>query len=408
MKRICIVFSVLLLFLFAGGCKKETGSNDHIVILTNSNEYPRVVHMVGSEKNTSAIVKMFDIAEFPDKLNAKMLAGDKDYDLIVLGTQSDYVAEELGAIIRYRQYVDLYGDAELKSNLDEMIPGAKEILETDGELVALPLEFLCRIPGIDMQAARKLNLNVDANGIQNAFTTEDVREIADALKNQTEYAILSNGTGGLKTRCYLDLLNNILMAKFDFSEPQPEPIREEAAKYMAVLDEYRQAGILTGDKPLFLSMYDYDLNRFAEILNDSPDIVPCLFPTLSADDKETIRASVVVIMNPNSQNKDLAFDFLTEITSEKNRYDLLIYSNPFWPDLTRYYMHGSKYLSKKYYDIAGTMEKILESYYRHCSVSTTGSTQTTWEVMIDFCEGNVSAEEAANEIFKQIIYQRLG
>ena len=99
----------------------------------------------------------------------------------------------------------------MKSNLDEMIPGAKEILETDGQLVALPLEFLCRIPGIDMQAARKLNLNVDANGIQNAFTTEDVREIADALKNQTEYAILSNGTGGLKTRCYLDLLNNILM-----------------------------------------------------------------------------------------------------------------------------------------------------------------------------------------------------
>ena len=54
------------------------------------------------------------------------------------------------------------------------------------------------------------------------------------------------------------------------------------------------------------------------------------------------------------------------------------------------------------------MEKILESYYRHCSVSTTGSTLTTWEVMMDFCEGNVSAEEAANEIFKQIIYQRLG
>ena len=408
MKKTGLVLITCLLLLFAAGCGKNNAERDHVIILTNSNEYPRALHMAASAKDSHATLKMFDISEFPDKLNAKMLAGDRDYDLVILGTQTDYVAEELGAIIRYRQYVDLYGDAELKSNLDEMIPGAKEILEADGRLVALPLEFLCRIPGIDMQAARKLNLNVDANGIQNAFTTEDVREIADALKNQTEYAILSNGTGGLKTRCYLDLLNNILMAKFDFSEPQPEPIREEAAKYMAVLDEYRQAGILTGDKPLFLSMYDYDLNRFAEILNDSPDIVPCLFPTLSADDKETIRASVVVIMNPNSQNKDLAFDFLTEITSEKNRYDLLIYSNPFWPDLTRYYMHGSKYLSKKYYDIAGTMEKILESYYRHCSVSTTGSTQTTWEVMIDFCEGNVSAEEAANEIFKQIIYQRLG
>ena len=408
MKRICVVFSVLLLFLFAGGCKKDVGSNDHLVILTNSNEYPRALHMAAAAEDTHATVNMFDISEFPDKLNAKMLAGDRDYDLVILGTQSDYVAEELGAIIRYRQYVDLYGDAELKSNLDEMIPGAKEILETDGQLVALPLEFLCRIPGIDMQAARKLNLTVDANGIQNAFTTEDARNIADVLKNQTEYAILSNGEGGLKTRCYLDLLNSILMTKFDFSDPQPEPIREEASKYMAALDEYRQTGILTGDKPLFVSLYDYDLNRFAEILKDSPDIVPCLFPTLSADDRETIRASVVMIMNPNSKNKDLAFDFLTEITSEKNRYDLLVYSNPFWPDLTRYYMHGSKYLSKEYYDIAGTMEKILESYYRHCIVNTTGSTLTTWELMTDFCQGNVSAEDAANEIFKQIIYQRLG
>ncbi|MBR6934214.1 MAG: hypothetical protein IKH41_01860 [Clostridia bacterium] len=408
MKKVIRIITLLLFSISMVHCGKPIGPNDHLVILTNSNEYPRVVHMAGSDKDTSAIIKMFDIAEFPDKLNAKMLAGDRDYDLVVLGTQSDYVAEELGAIIRYGQYVDLYGDAELKSNLDEMIPGAKEILETDGQLVALPLEFQCRIPGIDMQAARKLNLTVDANGIQNAFTTEDARKIADVLKNQTEYAILSNGTGGLKTRCYIDLLNNILMAKFDFSDPQSEPIREEAAKYMAVLDEYRQAGILTGDKPLFVSLYDSDLNRFAEILNDSPDIVPCLFPTLSADDKETIRVSVVMIMNPNSKNKDLAFDFLTELTSEKNRYDLLVYSNPFWPDLTRYYMHGSKYLSKEYDDIAETMEKILESYYRHCSVSTTGSTLTTWEVMMDFCEGNVSAEEAANEIFKQIIYQRLG
>ena len=408
MKRICVVFSVLLLFLFAGGCKKDVGSNDHLVILTNSNEYPRALHMAAAAEDTHATVNMFDISEFPDKLNAKMLAGDRDYDLVILGTQSDYVAEELGAIIRYRQYVDLYGDAELKSNLDEMIPGAKEILETDGQLVALPLEFLCRIPGIDMQAARKLNLTVDANGIQNAFTTEDARNIADVLKNQTEYAILSNGEGGLKTRCYLDLLNSILMTKFDFSDPQPEPIREEASKYMAALDEYRQTGILTGDKPLFVSLYDYDLNRFAEILKDSPDIVPCLFPTLSADDRETIRASVVMIMNPNSKNKDLAFDFLTEITSEKNRYDLLVYSNPFWPDLTRYYMHGSKYLSKEYYDLAGTMERILGSYYRHCIVNTTGSTLTTWELMTDFCQGNVSAEDAANEIFKQIIYQRLG
>ena len=408
MKKTGLVLITCLLLFFAVGCGKNNAERDHVIILTNSNEYPRALHMAASAKDSHATLKMFDISEFPDKLNAKMLAGDRDYDLVILGTQSDYVAEELGAIIQYGQYVDLYSDAELKSNLDEMIPGAKEILEADGRLVALPLEFQCRIPGIDMQGARKLNLTVDANGIQNAFTAEDARKIADVLKNQTEYAILSNGTGGLKTRCYLDLLNNILMAKFDFSDPQSEPIREEAAKYMAVLDEYRQAGILTGDKPLFVSLYDSDLNRFAEILNDSPDIVPCLFPTLSADDKETIRVSVVMIMNPNSKNKDLAFDFLTELTSEKNRYDLLVYSNPFWPDMTRYYMHGSKYLSKEYDDIAETMEKILESYYRHCSVNTTGSTLTTWEVMADFCKGNISAEEAANEIFKQIIYQRLG
>ncbi|MBR5679122.1 MAG: hypothetical protein IKX19_00590 [Clostridia bacterium] len=170
MKKLCIVFISILLMLLPSGCGKNDAERDHVVILTNSNEYPRVVHMAGSAKSVTATITMFDIQEFSDKLNEKMLAGDRDYDLVVLGTQSDYVAEELGAIIRYGQYVDLYNDAELKSNLDEMIPGAKEILETDGQLVALPLEFLCRIPGIDMQAARKLNLSVEPEGISHSFT----------------------------------------------------------------------------------------------------------------------------------------------------------------------------------------------------------------------------------------------
>ena len=386
------------------------GGDETLTILTNDVEYERALVMSSSAHEIPCKVIQFNMLEFFDKINAKMLAQDNDYDLILLGTQPDAVASTLESIIRYGQYVDLYENSALKENLDAMIPGAKEILETDGKLAALPVEYGCMIPGIDLDAAQALGIEVPVRSEAEPFTFDYLWQIADSMSTQREYSLLSTGTGGLRPMSWLFMLNSALLAKYDFTEPLPEEIRGDITAFFERLDRYRSAGILMGDKPLFVSLLQLQIFDMPETLKDSPNILPISFPTASSDEKTTIRTSVVMVMNPHSSRRDLAFQFLTEITSEENRYNTQIFTTPFWPDMTRYYWGKSsdKAVRTQYAEFGERMEEILGNYFSHCRRNSTGSTLDTWNLMNEFCAGNISAEEAAEEFYKQLTYKNLG
>ncbi len=389
---------------------RRADGGQSLKMLTNDFEYQRALGMSSAVRDIPCTVVQFDTFEFYDKINAKMLAQDDDYDLILLGSQPESVAILLESIIRYGQYVDLYEDAGLRANLDDMLPGAKEILETDGKLAALPVEYSFHIPGMNRDAAEALGIEPSFESETDPFTLDELWQIADVLCGQDTYSLLSTGAGGLKPVSLLSMLQSSLLAEYDFTEAPPEEMKEDIDAFFARLRKYRDAGILIGDNPLFVSMHSYDIFDMSEKLLHSPEILPVAFPAASPDTKSTIRTNVVIVINPNSPRRDLIFQFLTALTSEENRYNTHLFSTPFWPDMMRYYQGKSsdKMISQQAAGIAERMEEILGNFYSHGCRNSTGSTFDTWNVMNDFCSGDLSAEEAAAEVYRHLRYQHLG
>ncbi|MBR4895120.1 MAG: hypothetical protein IKZ41_01740, partial [Clostridia bacterium] len=389
---------------------RRADGGQSLKMLTNDFEYQRALGMSSAVRDIPCTVVQFDMFEFYDKINAKMLAQDDDYDLILLGSQPESVAILLESIIRYGQYVDLYEDAGLRANLDEMLPGAKEILETDGKLAALPVEYTFHIPGMNRDAAEALGIEPSFESETDPFTLDELWQIADVLCGQDTYSLLSTGPGGLKQVSLLSMLQSSLLAKYDFTEAPPEEMKEDIDAFFARLRKYRDAGILFGDNPLFVSMHTYDIFDMSEKLFDSPEILPVAFPAASPDTKTTIRTHAVIVINPNSPRRDLIFQFLTALTSEGNRYNTYLFSTPFWPDMMRYYRGkaSDKMISQQAAGIAERMEEILGNFDAHSCRNSTGSTLETWNVMNDFCSGDLSAEEAAAEVYRHLRYQHLG
>ncbi|MBO7404068.1 MAG: hypothetical protein J6V24_03820 [Clostridia bacterium] len=389
---------------------RRADGGQSLKMLTNDHEYQRALGMTSAVKDIPCTVVQFDTFEFYDKINAKMLAQDDDYDLILLGSQPESVAILLESIIRYGQYVDLYEDAGLRANLDEMLPGAKEILETDGKLAALPVEYTFHVPGMNRDAAEALGIEPSFESETDPFTLDELWQIADDLCGQDTYSLLSSGPGGLKPVSLLSMLQSSLLAKYDFTQAPPEEMKEDIDAFFVRLGKYRDAGILIGDNPLFVSMHTYDVFGMPETLLHSPEILPVAFPSASPDTKSTIRTHAMIVINPNSPRRDLIFQFLTALTSEENRYNTYLFSTPFWPDMMRYYRGktSDRMISLQAAETAERMEEILGNFYSHGCRNSTGSTLETWNVMNDFCDGNLSAEEAAAEVYRHLRYQYLG
>ncbi|MBQ7923138.1 MAG: hypothetical protein IJ325_11290 [Clostridia bacterium] len=79
------------------------------------------------------------VSEFPERLRMKLLAGDKDLDIIHMDHCNE--GDLLSAILRYQLYLPLENEPEITKNYEAFADGVREYMTYDGHLIGIPYTF---------------------------------------------------------------------------------------------------------------------------------------------------------------------------------------------------------------------------------------------------------------------------
>lgn len=130
--------------------KSDVKDGENLVLLTRkrvSNEIEQFVragymesdmnmlNLDYEEKTGIGVESMsYDIAYFNEKLRLKMLAGESDYDIVLLEDDSSMLAN----ILRYELYLPLENYTGITSGFDKLIDGIDDLMTYNGHLFGVP------------------------------------------------------------------------------------------------------------------------------------------------------------------------------------------------------------------------------------------------------------------------------
>ena len=143
---------------------------------------------------------------FRDKLTTKLLAEDDDFDLVYITGQMDEVGSLFRTLAENGRFVDLKQNAELKANLDEMLPGVQDLVSTDGKVVCLPLNFNYTLYGFNSDGKYPCP---DFH-----WTVDDLWDLCGYLETESDgRSVFSDQYAKRVSRILLDMINSMLLER---------------------------------------------------------------------------------------------------------------------------------------------------------------------------------------------------
>ena len=379
-----------------------------VTILTNSEGRGK---LTGWQELTDLPVRIvsYEDGQFFEKLNARLLAGDDDFDLVYVSGSVMDTPVFVNSFLKYRIFADMRENERLSNNLRETTPGLMNLISFDGQYAAIPTDAFFRLFSIDQ---RLVSGSEPDDGVVR-MTMDDLWEIGDRL-------LASGDERGLFDKYKWIFLSNLLISELQdrgkFTEEKPpENAREIIEDFFTRLERYRDEGILEGDDPVIkltdsMMFQDYRKSR------DGTERV-YVFPVGRTRGKTAVNLIGFVFVNPNSGNRSLALELLADMTDEENRYNTKGFGNlPLYPGLENYY---SSVPSRKVFDSVyssgraepedvALLDKSLETIWTNSEPFTVCFTDVADDIMNAFFDGTISAVEASEHLYRELIYSVKG
>ncbi|MBO4228966.1 MAG: hypothetical protein J5938_01260, partial [Clostridia bacterium] len=346
---------------------------------------------------------------YMDKLNTKLLAGDRDFDIAVVSGTVQEVRTVLRSLIQYHLYSDLGGNDLLRKHLEETYPGVLSLISAEnGEVFMLPLRLYYEFDRFDLTAEE-----VGISRPNPAWTMKELWEVCASLEG-TGRSVFQNKYPRRASINLLSLLYNTLDETVDFLDPDTLSSDTEAV----ILDFLREAephirkGTLFGEDPIFgmASTGDpfvYSTDVFGSVSGSS---VFGVFPVSSEGRKSSLAVNMFLFVNPNTEKKDLTLELLSELTDETNRYNTEIFAAPLWPSLDRYYK-GQPFISAMSSGsetFFAELEDFLPDYYINSRLEWADMPVRAIDAGLAFIEGSAGAEETARVLYNELVYSVRG
>lgn len=292
-------------------------------VAVSSNDAEKLIKSFGYEVTFNPII--YDGDKIVTKLSEKLLAGDNDFDIAWVRQENGEIIDLLNAILIYRQYADLNQNSRLASHLDDMYPGALEMLTMDdGTVGIIPTDFLMLVMG-------KYNGYEDiTNEIPSKeWIDEYIFEICDRLIERGDgTALLPKALPARTARILFDIMSGAVKDADD-----PDAVIED---FLTCVKKYIDAKVFTGTSSHIIDVMNMQTLGILAIKPDHSQMRVIPPVTIGEDGKSPIQITGFFFVNPNSPNIDKALEFLADLTDEDRRYNSEIYQSLLWPDVSDY------------------------------------------------------------------------
>ena len=406
---------------------------DTVRVITSEGDQMLLNRMVDAVEGVSVQYQTYSDESYFEKLSAALLSGSADFDVALVSGDADTLTTLLRSILKNRQYVDLYEGNALKANLDGMFPGVRAMMEVNGAFAVLPLGFDETFYGFTESGQKAVTALPPP-----AWSMDDLFTLADSLAgggNQVFPDIAAQSTEIL-----LSMAVSTVQANTNFTADTVGDSAQSALNDLFTrLEELRDTGVLFGKNPVFRAVgrgcfYINGVTSASEKarLTLTPSVPQKRLPKDAPRSSDTVQSGKqpltvtgFLFVNPKSERTAKAFDFLTELTNEENRYDAFLYSSPLWPDLTRYYrvmerldetdeenpvivVSRESVIEEKHRNYAMNLDAFLADWYAGSELCLNTATERAHSAVSDFCEGKLSGGDCAKILYEEFVYKLKG
>lgn len=250
-------------------------------------------------------------------LGQQMLTGDDSIDIFLL----DATYSEYASLVEKGYVTDLSSSEILGKAVEEMNPKIKDAVIKDGKLVALPISLHVYTMGYMNHAFETLGLEMPVTWVELMdFYANWAEELSTEYSN---YSLFSMSRFFEKGDMIRFVFNEILTSYVNDLLLKGEPLRFETetfANLLTELDKHKSSfdllieeGDPTQMTSITVDVEKYLMNSYANLVPEENNIFDntLLPPQLVSGEKPMAGAYLsMLVINPNSKNKELAMTYL--------------------------------------------------------------------------------------------------
>ena len=354
------------------------------------------------EKKIAVNAKGYAHDKFVENLRVKLLAGDDDYDVVML----EHADELLASILNYNLYLPLEAYDSISSGFDKYFDGVRDVMSYDGHIFGIP--YYLTVDGFTSEDNTIDKLNPD-------YTLDDFWNFCE----ESGSSRIMFCTTLTNHKPFYYIISSILedgMKKGDIS-------RDTLLECIETYTKYRKAGSLNldppGDGPLRIIggiggtlSSNFDEREYKGLRS---------LPTY--DGKRYVNIESMAYINSKTKNTDLAVQYLSMLVSDDYLAWITEYQKSYLAkdkDSYFYLSLGENKVANGYKKIKVTGEENV--YMRGCNPFQvengedifvnaapriyTGSLEDMINEVYDgLNEGKLTEEEAADKIYSEASYQ---
>ncbi|MDF2589502.1 MAG: hypothetical protein K0S41_3343 [Anaerocolumna sp.] len=275
----------------------DTNSSNYIFrdyINDLKKKYPNINLVTLDLINTNEI----HLDEYNEKVAKKLMANDTDFDL--------YFAYDNDNLIKSDYYVDLSQYKQIDQNLDNMLPGIKNLMSYNNKLFGVPINITFRGLSYHAEELNSLELQFPSG----TWTISDFNDFA--VKNKD---IIEREQKPLLNVPHVLTIDSMFNNSFYVSYLQgAELSSEDLAFQFERLKNMVEENLIRID-PNFKG----DAIIFERNFNSLSEAEPHLAPVVANENCKYLASIDYVALNPSSPNKELAAELLATFTDSEIR-----------------------------------------------------------------------------------------
>ena len=354
------------------------------------------------EKKIAVNAKGYAHDKFVENLRVKLLAGDDDYDVVML----EHADELLASILNYNLYLPLEAYDSISSGFDKYFDGVRDVMSYDGHIFGIP--YYLTVEGFTSENDTIDKLSPD-------YTLDDFWNFCE----ESGSSRIMFCTKLTNHKPFYYIISSILEDGMKKGDISPDTILECIETYM----KYRKAGSLNlnppGDGPLRIIggiggtlSSNFDEREYKGLRS---------LPTY--DGKRYVNIESMVYINSKTKNTDLAVQYLSMLVSDDYLAWITEYQKSYLAKDKDSYFCFSPEPNKLENEYRRTKLSGEENFYmRGCNpflvdngedifvnaaprIYTGSLEEMINEVYDGLNEGKLTEEEAADKIYSEASYQ---
>lgn len=286
------------------------------------------------DNNVKVNTKFFELSEFSERLRMKLLAGERDYDIVYL----DNADRLLPYLLKYSLYLPLEEYSGITESFGNYIDGVRDIMSFDGHIYGVPYN----IQGYSMA----VNYDSQQSGmgipeLSEKCTVEEFWSLCESVRQKNDETVVT-----VDFRFFIEVMQNII----EDGVADGKIDREKVKNFISDFMKYSEAGLLTQktkySEYLFDNIFSFvETGRSSGFEKDNRDIRA--YPSFSGKQYYTVKS--MIYANSLTQNKENSVKYLAMLLSDKFGPEEVIHKTCLWKNSAGYFTYefnGMDFFSK--------------------------------------------------------------